>query len=208
MNMKSKTKLKHESLKLDLIIKKNLKRLSNKEKTNDSGSTKRYWMILFTKNFYLLTNNIMTYTTTCECCWHKVTAYTHRLNKNLLDGFTKLVEFYKEHNRSCSLSELDLNNNQYSNFQKLQYFWIARRDENWRTPSVFWNQFFLWISPCRDVVATMWKELEIWIDHKFRQEKNKKPKILMYSDFCDIHWYKKREEYQVEKWHSTQTLFQ
>lgn len=65
----------------------------------------------------------MKYSETCSCCDHTVTAYTHILNKSLVEALIQLVDFYNVKKCKCRLqNDLNLTKNQYNNFQKLQYF--------------------------------------------------------------------------------------
>jgi len=72
----------------------------------------------------------MKYKDTCHCCGHSITAYSHHINKPLVEALRQLVDHYEDRGIACNLqNHLRLTKNQYNNFQKLQHFDVVRRTE-------------------------------------------------------------------------------
>ena len=140
----------------------------------------------------------MKYKKTCECCRQTITAYTHNLNKPLIQALRQLVDFYDTNRRECNLQgDLRLTKNQYNNFQKLQYFKLVQRTEHGYYPTQKGSDFIYGKVPCFNSVATYGKDVleynhEAWVTHKSQ------PYKVMVSDI-DQFAYKKREEYKEEK---------
>jgi hypothetical protein len=64
----------------------------------------------------------------CPSCGHITCVYSHHLNKPLVAALRQLVDFYEERRKPANLQKnLSLTKNQYNNFQKLQYFFLAQR---------------------------------------------------------------------------------
>ncbi len=61
----------------------------------------------------------------CPHCQAKMIEHSHTLNPSLAIALKKLIM----HKKPAALSELDLTNNQYTNFQKLKY-WGFVKNEN------------------------------------------------------------------------------
>ena len=98
----------------------------------------------------------MKYARDCDCCWKSVTAYT-QLERMIDQCVWKTCWIYNQKTKKKQkLSDLDLTINQYSNFQKLQYFKIVYRNELWRQPTEKGLLFYNWKN-------TMWEQ-----DSEFR----------------------------------------
>lgn len=148
----------------------------------------------------------MKYARECDCCWQKITAYTHNLNAQLIGAFEKLVEFRSKKRVPASLSDLDLTINQYSNFQKLQYFKIVFRNELWRQPSEKGLLFFQWKIQCENRTANFGKQT-LPLDHEAWQTDSKWRKKMWIWDFNADHKWKQKGEYQSEKQSNMKSLF-
>jgi len=144
----------------------------------------------------------MRYTTTCECCGHQVTAFTHKLNKGLVKALRSLVDFYEKHKTTAELGELDLTTQQYSNFQKLQYFKLVFHDKNAWGPTPLGKDFIEGVVPVTTTAANMGRKTleynhEAWDTHTAELE-------TLFVHQIDEGSYKKRPEYVEEK---TRSLF-
>lgn len=140
----------------------------------------------------------MNYSKECNCCWHKLTAYTHNLNKWLVSAFCKLMEFYNKKRRWANLQkDLDLTKNEYNNFQKLRYFWLVWRKDWLRVPTLNGISFYDWRTYSYNKVASMWNQ-PLPINHEARSTETKNPKKVWIDEVMPIE-YKRREEYGIEK---------
>lgn len=101
----------------------------------------------------------MKYQTECEACGHIVTAYSHHLNKGLVGALRKLVDYYLRNKRFAVLSDLMLTINQYSNFQKLQYFKLIFRTPSGWFPTPLGIRFILGQVAIPDRARTFGKEI-------------------------------------------------
>lgn len=146
------------------------------------------------------------YTRECECCWHKITAYTHKLDHSYIDWLIKLVDYRHSHYESAKTSQLWLTNQQYSTFHRLKFRWLAETENNRRKPTTYWILFSEWNVTAYEMIANMWKQV-LPIDHEFRILRGKTPQKKYIYELCDDYAYKKREEYQSEKGFSSQRLF-
>lgn len=145
----------------------------------------------------------MKHTEICECCWNKISTYTHALNKSLISAFGQLVYYYRMNWKLANLQKnLSLSKNQYNNFQKLQYWGIVSRNKGGRYPTRLWFDFFDCKTNIFDRVATFWKKV-LSPTNPLREKDKKKPKLIYIYDIDQI-YFKRREEYQSEK---TKTLF-
>lgn len=70
----------------------------------------------------------MSYRVKCPNCGHETRAYLHKLNQPLVFGLRKLVIAYSKKHKRIKLHDLELNNNLFTNFQKLQYFGLVQRN--------------------------------------------------------------------------------
>lgn len=146
----------------------------------------------------------MPYNHTCPCCGHKTTAYSHKLNKGLVEALEELVDFYAKNKRRAKLKELNLAISQHNNFQKLQYFGLVHRNQDGWTPTRR-GVDFLWGNiqiPSREI--TINGEV-IPETHEARNELPK-PEYVSIKDYFEPE-YKQREEYQQEKGYSSPRLF-
>lgn len=62
----------------------------------------------------------------CDHCGASMVEYRHRLNKTLIEGLEALQEF----GGSANLKQLDLDRNQWDNFQKLRYWDLVKKSYN------------------------------------------------------------------------------
>lgn len=75
----------------------------------------------------------------CECCGAKMVEYKHSLNVGLVIALKKLVH----HGKPATLKELNLYVNQFNNFQKLQYWGLVDKNENYEwVATKLANDFF------------------------------------------------------------------
>lgn len=145
----------------------------------------------------------MKYSETCECCEHTLTAYTHNLNKPMINALRQLVAFYGKNKRRANLQkDLDLTKNQYNNFQKLQYFRLVHREAAGYVPTQRGVNFVKGKESVANLVATLGKNV-IGYHHPAWDSHGAKPKdVSIYHYFPEM--YKQKEEYQGEK---ARTLF-
>lgn len=141
----------------------------------------------------------MKYTKKCECCWHKITAYTHNLSIPLVSALRQLVDHYERTKKFANLQkDLVLTKNQYNNFQKLQYFGLVHRESSWRIPTVKWRDFIYWDVKCYNLAATLWKDILGYNDYAWETH-SVDPKLVHVKDI-DEKMYKQKLDYQIEKW--------
>lgn len=147
----------------------------------------------------------MKYSKTCECCGHKVTAYTLMMNEPLCRAF---IAFAKERirlGRPLKKGEIGLSNAQYSNFQNLRHFGIIRQEDKggaWDVTLLGW----MWLSGEARIHSptahmggkTLLYNHEAWDTHPVKPEF-----ITIRERFPEL--WKERPEYQEEK--SNQTRF-
>ena len=140
----------------------------------------------------------MKYAKQCSNCGHRITAYSHHLNKPLVSALAQMVERYQDLRRCLNLQkDLNLTKNQYNNFQKLQYWNLVKRTEQGWYPTALGIEFTLGQKKIYDKVATFGKEI-LWYGHDFWKKAKKKPQLVAIWDI-DMSFYKKRPEYQEEK---------
>ena len=137
----------------------------------------------------------------CSECGHKVTAYSHRLNKPLVNALRQLVDFYENKHKGANLQkDLNLTKNTYNNFQKLQYFGLVKRIDGTGSgwfPTESGIDFIYGRKSCYDTVMTLGKKILSPFDPLW-SEKKTIPQLIMVMEM-DIFAYKKREDYQAEK---------
>jgi len=139
----------------------------------------------------------MKYVKNCEDCGHQVTAYTHKLNTQLVIGLGRLIDRYLITKKPVNLQkELVLTKNQYNNFQKLQYFGLIIHSENGWVPTLKGEMFIKGEISIKDTVATFGKLIlddrhEAWTTHTGKIR-------LVHISQLDQHW-KKKEDYKEEK---------
>jgi hypothetical protein len=140
----------------------------------------------------------MKFTYDCECCGHKLVAYTHKLNKMMVSSLEQLVEFYDQNHRRANLQkDLHLTKNQYANFQKLQYFELVHRDSNGWLPTQKGSDFIagkVWVP---NTVGTLGKKI-LEPDHPAWETHQRRIDWVKVGDYIPT-TYKQREEYQDEK---------
>jgi len=140
----------------------------------------------------------MKYQKECQCCGQSVTAYTHNINRQMIEAFIKLIEQYDKKKVPVNINqELGLDHNQKCNLPKLQYYGlIVRTPEGW-LPTKQGHQFYYAEIGVLSPVATMGNEL-LSEDHEAWKTHEKKRKTVFINDIVANH-YKRREEYQEEK---------
>ena len=144
----------------------------------------------------------MKYTNTCECCGHKVTAFTHQLNKGLAEAFKAFVDKYAEIKAPVSPSkDLNLTHTQLANWQKLRYWDLIKPIDNnkglW-VPTPNGILFYQDRISVMKTVATINAEVlpqthEAWETH------TKNVELVRITDLIDDFEYKQRPDYQAEK---------
>lgn len=134
---------------------------------------------------------------TCECCGHKVTAYTINLSDVMVDAFGKFMEKHIRELRWLKKWEIGLTNAQYSNFQNLRYFGIIEMIAGQRLPTEKWYRFYRGYDTIKTPCAFMnWLLLHdlspAWETHKEGR------KDVWFKDFVQ-HGQDHKEKYQEEK---------
>lgn len=139
----------------------------------------------------------MKYQETCSHCHHKATAYTHNINRHMVEAFVRLNERFRLIRRPVNINtDLGLDHNQMCNLPKLQYYgFIRNTKDGWIiTPE---GDLFLMGQPIQTPVATINNEV-IADDHPAWKTHKTSRKWKTITEFVD-HKYKKRIEYQAEK---------
>ncbi len=141
----------------------------------------------------------MKYQEECPYCGHIKTAFTHKLNDQLVKALRQLVDFYEREKVGCNLQkDLSLTKNQYNNFQKLQYFNLALKSNEGWFPSLAGISFIRGECVAWDRVATI-ESMILPLNHTaWDTHKGKKP-VLVYIFDIDKSSWKTKEEYQAEK---------
>jgi len=140
----------------------------------------------------------MKYKQSCECCGHNMTAYTHNLNKPLVNALIQLTNFYWKMHKPANLQKnLNLSKNQYNNFQKLQYFRLVKRIEKGWLPTEDGLDFVDNKIMIQSPVATLGKNI-LPLYHDAWKTHSGKVRRLYISDIIGYQ-YKTRPEYQEEK---------
>lgn len=139
----------------------------------------------------------MRYTTTCEHCEHQISAFTHRLNKGLVKALRSLVDYYERRREPAELGNLNLNTQQYSNFQKLQYFKLVEHVGNAWEPTPLGRDFIAGLVPVITTAANMGRET-LEMDHP-AWGTHTAPLESLFVHQIDEASYKKRDEYVEEK---------
>lgn len=140
----------------------------------------------------------MNYQTKCYHCGHIKVGYVHYLTKPLVRALRKLVDYYDNTKKSCNLQEnLELTKSEYNNFQKLQYFNLAKRTDIGWFPTLQGIQFIKGKEESVDMIATIESEV-LDFNHEAWKTHNGKPSPVMVWDIDKDSW-KQRVEYQEEK---------
>lgn len=145
----------------------------------------------------------MSYQETCHHCGHVNTAYAHTLNTGLVQALRQLVDYYHRNKRAVKSiqSELELTKNQFCNFQKLQYFDLARKTPFGWFPSDRGVAFIQGELQVEKTVATIASEV-LPYEHPYWRTKAYPTPVYVWQ--IDEKSYKRRTEYQFEK--SKQTV--
>lgn len=140
----------------------------------------------------------MKYARDCDCCWHVVTAYTHKLNAWHVQMLEKLIQFCDKNKRSATLHDLNLSGVEYSVFSKIRHFKLIYSTEAGRRPTEKGLLFFQWKIQCENRSANFGK-LTLPFDHEARQTDAKwRTKQRIREINADYKW-KQRTDYQAEK---------
>lgn len=141
----------------------------------------------------------MKYSKECECCGHKLTAYTHSLNKPLVNGLRQLVDWYEREKKICNINnDLVLTHNQIANFQKLKHFGLVDLIQRGGfVPTEIGIQFIYGEAQAYSTSASM-GNVTLSIDHEAWKTHGKMPHLVYVSE-VDQTMYKKRPAYQAEK---------
>lgn len=141
----------------------------------------------------------MKYSKTCECCGHKITAYTMPLNQSLVAAFIHFAEKYLKERKGLKKGEIGLTNAQYSNFQNLRHFGIIiqyEKGNEWHLTK-FGEDFYYGstsvLSPAGHLNGeTLSESHEAWQFHD-------KSRRSVFIDDVLPNFYKQRPQYQKEK---------
>lgn len=138
----------------------------------------------------------MIYQEVCPCCGHRERVYFHKLNKPMVNALKILCDMYLSHKRRLKLHELGLNNNDFNNFQKLQYWGLVHRDADGYVPTRKAYDFLTNRTWVYDVEGT-WKGNVIAIDHPAWKNKKTPRKLITISNYGVIldYRYLKLEDY-------------
>lgn len=149
----------------------------------------------------------MKYSKRCECCGHKITAFTHSVNKSMIGAFDRLVEFYLREGRSANINkELNLTHNQKCNLPKMQYYGLIQnlREGLWIPTRKGLSFYYGEISILMPVATINNKVIED--DHEAWNTHSTPRRTVNIMDIEESH-YKQRPEYQEEKGSKSPTLF-
>jgi len=142
----------------------------------------------------------MKYNKLCECCGRKRSAYTYRLNKNILSALEKLIKRYEETKRRVKLRDLNLTLAQTSGIAHLQYWGLTYNEKK----SILWYPTQLairfyngWIS-LPDTAAYMEGYGVLPYDHE-AWKTHKKPIKEVYVYEVDQIFSKHLKEFRTEK---------
>ncbi len=142
----------------------------------------------------------MKYTKECECCGHKMTAYTHNLNKPMVIAFNVVLEEYLATKNPVNVYALDrLDYNQKCNFQKLRYFGLMDfiGGAGWY-PTQLGFKFYYGERSVLTPVASMGNKI-LPDDHEAWNTHGSPRRWVSAMDIAGDGAYKRRPEYQAEK---------
>lgn len=142
----------------------------------------------------------MKYTEECGHCGHVVTAFTHNLNKPLINLFIRFVEEYLRNPRPINVNqEIQATHTQLCNWQKLRYFDLIKEVDGqglW-VPTSIGIDFYYGEITMLTPVATINAEV-IPDDHEAWETHTRDRQWKTIREIEETH-YKKRPEYQAEK---------
>lgn len=140
----------------------------------------------------------MKYHEPCTMCGHTRTAFTHVINKSMVNALRQLVDWYESTKKPANLQKnLDLTKNQYNNFQKLQYFKVVQRTEEGWFPTQLGIDFIYGRGKIWNRIATIESNI-LPNEHQAWKTATKFPVPVGVQDI-DQTCYKVRVEYQEEK---------
>lgn len=148
----------------------------------------------------------MKYVRECDCCWHIVTAYTHKLNAWHVQMLEKLIQFCEKNKKHATLNDLNLTGVEYSVFSKIRHFKLIYSTEAGRRPTEKGLLFFQWKIQCENRTANFGKQT-LPLDHEAWQTDSKWRKKMWIWDFNADHKWKQKGEYQSEKQSNMKSLF-
>ncbi len=112
----------------------------------------------------------------------------------MISGLKQLVDLYATEKKRYNLQEdLDLTKNQYNNFQKLQYFDLASRNELGWIPTNRGIEFVKGKKRIYDPVLTF-DGIAVGARNFLWSKVSKKPK-LKYAKDVKVRHYKRKEDY-------------
>ncbi len=134
----------------------------------------------------------------CPECGHVTCVYSHHLNAPIVSALRALVDFYEDRRRPANLQKdlPGLTKNQFANFQKLQYFFLAQRvpGQGW-VPKREGIDFVYGRTAIRDLALTFGRSI---LGYEHRAWADRKIRTVRVWD-VDSRSYKKPPEYKAEK---------
>lgn len=124
----------------------------------------------------------MPYERACPHCGHIERVYFHKLNKPMVLALKKLCDMYLEKRKRIKLVELNLNNNDFSNFQKIKYWGLVHRDEHGWIPTRRAFMFFRGDFSIPEVQATLNNQVLKWDDEAWKA-RSKANEIVSIKDY-------------------------
>lgn len=124
----------------------------------------------------------MLYEKRCECCGHVERVYFHSLNKPMILALQKLCDYYLTHRKRVKLHDLGLNNNDFNNFQKLQYWNLVHRTEEGYLPTGRAYNFMIGNFNIETTVGT-WNGQLIGYDHEAWLLRKKSNELVNISNY-------------------------
>lgn len=147
----------------------------------------------------------MKYHVECECCGQTVKAYTHRLNKPMVQSFIKFVNQYKETRQPLRVGDVpDLTTIQYNSFYKLQHFGLIKKMEGGYLPTQRGLKFLRGEFAVQNPSASMGRKV-LPLDHQAWETHSGNIKEEYIHDIDD-RYYKQRDEYLDESSNQTSLL--
>lgn len=141
----------------------------------------------------------MKYSKTCHHCDQKVNAFTHNLNKKIVECFIKFIDRYREIQRPININrEFSWSHDQLANFRKLKFFKLIKKtdDNGFWEPTTLGVEFYYGESGVMNPVGTMSGEV-IGADHPAWETHTKPRRLTFITDVEESH-FKQRQEYKDE----------
>jgi len=140
----------------------------------------------------------MKYTKTCECCWNKITAYTHKLNAWHVDMVEKLYNYWMKNKKPAISSELNLTPVEYSCFAKARHFGIIAEYQGGWVPTRKAVAFLKWEIKIPNRVASFGNRT-LPMDHEAWKTDKKGWKLVSVEEVKKDYKRKQAQEYKEEK---------